>query len=284
MEVRTPQMEVHTPRRAPHLLRITGRPLVRYEILGPVRTIDGGVDSNVNAPKTALLLASLLIRQGGGLTRDELMREIWGENLPSRPVACLHVYVSQLRKLLQPPGAETPLVRSGSGYRIDLAHATLDARDLADTVADARDALLTGRAQQALDHFRAGLALWRGQPLGGLGEGPIVQGFTAWADATKVECSEGIARCSLALGRHQEAITYLEALRAEHPFRESYYHYLMLALYRAGCQVDALIVYNNARTMLSDELGIEPSSMLRDLQRVILRGDPVPGRHLALAI
>lgn len=257
---------------------------MRYEILGPVRAIDAVAENYVNAPKAALLLASLLIRQGGEVTRDELMTEIWGEKLPSRPAACLHVYVSQLRKLLQRPGTGNPLLRSGSGYRIDLTHATLDARDLADSVAAARESLLAHRAQQALEHFRAALALWRGRPLGDLGEGPIAHGFTAWASATKLECSEGIARCSLALGRHREAITYLETLTAEHPFRESFYHYLMLALYRAGCQVDALIVYQRARSTLRDELGLEPCSMLRDLQQVILRGDPAPGKDCAPAV
>lgn len=249
--------------------------LMRYEILGPIRVMDGNAVSAISARKIEVLLAMLLVRADQVVGTDKLMTAIWGEDLPRRATAGLHVYVSQLRKFLARPNqTESPIVTSQSGYLLRLGEDQLDVHDFQRLLAQARASQRAGLLDTACAHYQDALALWRGPALGDVRDGPVLTAFAGWAEQARLECVEELVDCALALGRHREYISFLYAMTTEYPFRETFYRQLMLALYRSGCQADALRVYQSARTLLMEEFGLEPCRTLRDLQRAILLGDP----------
>lgn len=248
---------------------------MRYEILGKIRVVDGASMSTVSARKIEILLAVLVIRAGQVVSTTQLMTEIWGEHPPRRAAAGLHVYVSQLRKFLSRPAcAASPIITTHPGYLLQLGSDELDAQIFQHLVNQGREEQKAGHLEEACASFGSALDLWRGPALGGLRDGPLVNGFAGWAEQARLECTEKLVDTGLMLGRHRELASYLYALTVEYPLREAFYRQLMLALYRSGCQADALKVYQSARTVLIDELGLEPCRSLRDLQRAILLGDP----------
>jgi DNA-binding SARP family transcriptional activator len=248
---------------------------MRYEILGPIRVVDGGTISSVSARKIEVLLAVLLVRCDQVVGTSQLMTEIWGENPPRRAAAGLHVYVSQLRKFLsREESADSPIVTTQPGYLLRLGSDELDVHVFQRLVSQGRADQRTGRLEQACAAFEAALSLWRGPALGDMRDGPVVNGFVGWAEQARLDCVEELVDSALLLGRHREFVSYLYSLITEYPLREALYRQLMLALYRSGCQADALKVYQSARNVLRSELGLEPCRSLRDLQRAILLGDP----------
>jgi DNA-binding SARP family transcriptional activator len=247
---------------------------MRYEILGPLQVI--GIDGNafVTARKIEVLLAALLVRAGQVVSAATLMNEIWGEELPRRATAGLHVYVSQLRKLLGTAGAgHCPVVTRAPGYLLDLGPDELDAQDFLFMMARGRGCAVRQLHEEAVECFSEALLLFRGPVLSDLGGGPLIDGFVTWGTEARLECTEAQIDSSLQIGRHREMIGQLYSLTAEYPLRESFHRQLMLALYRSERRADALRAYQVARSMLSQELGVEPCRALQDLQRAILCSD-----------
>ncbi|MER5786285.1 AfsR/SARP family transcriptional regulator [Streptomyces mobaraensis] len=253
---------------------------MRYEMLGPLRVTDGSKSMTINAHKVEVVLSVLLVRADQVVSPEQLMAEIWGEDLPRRATAGLHVYISQLRKFLRRPGvAGNPVETRAPGYVLHKGDDEIDAQIFPQLVDEGRVLLREGRHDEAACRFEQALALWRGPALGHGGKGPavagpIIDGFATWLTETRLECQEMLAECRLQLGRHREAVGMLYALTAENPMREVFYRQLMLALYRSERQADALKVYQSVRRTLKDELGLEPGRPLQNLQQAILAGDP----------
>ncbi|WP_242884836.1 AfsR/SARP family transcriptional regulator [Actinomadura litoris] len=246
---------------------------MRFEMLGPVRVIDHDGASSLTARKIEILLVVLLARADQVTTTGQLMTEIWGENPPRRATASLHVYVSQLRKFLDRPGRETgPIITRPPGYLLRLGDDELDVHDFQRLVQQGRCAVQQGRPEEAAPAFERALALWRGATLGDLRDGPIIYSYVTWLEELRLECLEMLIDVYLWLGRHREIIGRLYTLTEEHPLHEAFYRQLMLALYRADRQADALGAYRTARERLNRELGLEPCRSLRDLHESILRG------------
>lgn len=248
---------------------------MRYEILGPLRLVDEGTSSSIGAPKIGIMLAALLIRAGDVVLHDQLMTEIWGDRVPRRASAGLHVYVSQLRKFISRPGQQSsPIVTRPSGYQLRLSdNDEVDLLSFQRLAAEGRVSFREGRYAEASGHLERALALCRGPVLGGVQAGPIIGACAAWLSETRMECVETLAEAHLQMGRHRELIGRLSALTADHPLHEAFYRQLMLALYRSQRQADALRVYESARRTLQDELGLEPCRDLQELQRAILTAD-----------
>jgi DNA-binding SARP family transcriptional activator len=247
---------------------------MRYEILGPLRVVDDNGSSFITARKIEILLAVLLIRADRVVTTDELIAEIWGEQVPRRATACLHVYISQLRKFLSRPGLpESPIVTRLPGYLLRMGSDESDLHSFQQLASTGRTFFRQGRHAEASECFERALGLWRGPVLSDLSDGPIVAGRAAWLAESRVECIEMLTDSQLELGLHRELAGRLYSLIAECPLREAFYRQLMLALYRSDCQADALEVYQLARKTLDGELGVEPCPALRDLQGAILRAD-----------
>ncbi|MFE9629092.1 BTAD domain-containing putative transcriptional regulator [Streptomyces sp. NPDC006527] len=254
---------------------------MEYRILGPIRVIDEGRESFLNARKVQALLAVLLIKADQIVSVDQLIAEIWDEDPPRRANASLHVYISQVRKFLSRPGQDgSRLTTRAPGYMLSLRQDSLDVRDFQQCIADGRDQLLLGRLEEANELLSGALAMWQGRALGELtGDGPIIRGFVVWAEEARLECLELQFETRLALGHHRQLVGPLFQLISENPMRETFYRQLMLALYQSGRQADALRVYQSARRTLSDELGVEPCQTLRNLHQAILVGDEVRSEY-----
>ncbi|MEV3861407.1 AfsR/SARP family transcriptional regulator [Streptomyces sp. NPDC050095] len=248
---------------------------MRFELLGTLRLLDGERSTFISAHKLELLLATLLIRADHVVTTDQLMGEIWGDRLPKRATAGLHVYVSELRKLLHRAGRpDAPIVTRSPGYMLLLRDDEVDAEVFLELTERGREFMRSGQYEQARAAFEEALALWRGPVLGDIGLGPVVRSFATRLTETRTDCMEMLVDAQLRLGRHRELVGLLYTLIAENPLREAFHRQLMLALYRSERQADALKAYQSARKTLIDELGLEPCAPLQDLHRAILQADP----------
>jgi DNA-binding SARP family transcriptional activator len=247
---------------------------MRYEILGPLRVVDGGDVSLISARKIETVLAVLLIRSDLVVPRDQLAAEIWGDRPPRRATDGLHVYISQLRKFLhRPDRPHSPVVTQYPGYLLRKGSDEIDLHIFIELVGQGRSHARQLRHEQAIDCFDRALGLWRGLLLGDLRGGPIIDGFGTWLLESRLECLELLAESNLALGRHRELIGRLYSLTTENPLREAFHRQLMLALYRSERQADALRAYQTARKTLREELGLEPGRPLQSLHRAILAAD-----------
>jgi SARP family transcriptional regulator, regulator of embCAB operon len=243
-------------------------------MLGTLRVAEGNEYTSLKARKIEIVLAVLLIRSDQVVAPDQLMTEIWGEELPRRATAGLHVYISQLRKFLRRPGrTDNPVETRTPGYLLRKGTDEIDAHEFLALIGEGRGLARESRHEEAALCFERALGLWRGPVLGDLSNGPIVDGFSARLTETRLECLEMLAESQLQLGRHRELVGMLYSLTTENPMRESFCRQLMLALYRSERQADALKVYQSVRKTLHDELGLEPGRPLQDLQQAILARD-----------
>jgi SARP family transcriptional regulator, regulator of embCAB operon len=247
---------------------------MRYEILGPLRITDDDSSSFISTHKMEVVLAALLIRADQVVTIDQLIGEIWCDRAPRRAVASVHVYISQLRKLLSRHGQHRgPIVTHSPGYALILGSDELDFHCFRDLVNSGRDQFREGRYEEAVRCLDSALSLWRGPLLNRSRNGPIIEGFTTWLKQAWLESIEMLIESRLMLGRHRELVGELYSLTAEYPLHEAFYRQLMLALYRSERQADALEVYQSARRKLQDELEVEPCRALQEFQQAILIAD-----------
>ena len=223
----------------------------------------------VGGARQRALLAVLLLRANETLSADRLIDELWGDRPPPTAAKTVQVYISRLRRALGDVGEGMIATRS-HGYELRLDPERLDAYEFERLVGKGRSELAAGRKARAATTLEEALALWRGPPLADLALEPFAQREIARLDDLRVAALELLTEAELALGRHADLIGRLERLVAEHPYREGFRAQLMHALYRCDRQADALQAYRDARRTLADELGIEPSERLRELERSIL--------------
>ncbi|MEU6200454.1 AfsR/SARP family transcriptional regulator [Streptomyces sp. NPDC047061] len=249
---------------------------MRYQVLGPIKLVDADADTVhlVQAQKMGTALAALLAQVNQVVSTKQLVEEIWDGDPPLRAVPALHVYISQLRKLLSRPGAgESPIVTQAPGYVLRAAPEDIDYLLFQDLVRVGRGELRRGRCEAALVMFEQALALWRGPMLSGLPLGPMGRGLVTRVEEIRVECLERLVEAKLILGGHRELVSFLYGLINEYPLNEVFYEQLMRALFSSGRRADALRVYRSAWDTLDRELGLEPGSGLREAQRTILARD-----------
>ncbi len=242
----------------------------QFSLLGPLAVSSNGEPIALGGQKRRALLAVLLLEANQVVSSDRLIDALWGEDPPDTARNTIQVYISQLRKLL-PDGA---LETAPPGYRLVIEADSVDLFEFMRLSEEGRTALRAADAVGAADALRAALALWRGAPLADLPWEPFAQAEIVRLEELRLAALEDRIEADLALGRHGQLVIELERLVAEQPFRERLRAQLMLALYRSGRQADALAVYQRARRTLVDELGIEPSESLRQLERAILAHDP----------
>jgi DNA-binding SARP family transcriptional activator len=253
---------------------------MKYEVLGPLRVTGAGGTSFISPRKAETLLAVLLTRADQVVSTDQLLSEIWATAAPRRANAALHVYVSQLRKILRgPAGGTSPIVTRPRGYLLRTGRSRIDADDFQQLTQQGRVHFREHRFEQAAATFEAALGMWTGPAFNGLTDSPLVYGYAIWLEEARLECLEMLMETYLTLGRHREIVGRLRKLSAEHPMRESFYRLRMIALYRCERQVEALEVYRAARKRLTDEVGLEPCQSLQEVHNAILLGEdphPVP--------
>ena len=242
---------------------------LELRILGPLEAIADGRPARLGAPKQRTVLAMLLTSRGSVVSRERLVDALWGDEPPASAVQSLQVYVHGLRRALGSERLET----AGAGYRAVFEEGELDLDRFERALERGRRSLEQGDAEHAAAEVRHALELWRGPALADL---PAEARATAGAERLeelRLAALELRNDAELACGRHQELVAELDALVAEHPFRERFLEQRALALYRSGRQKEALDACREARRTLVDELGLEPSAALRELERAILRQD-----------
>ena len=242
---------------------------MEFRILGPLEVFDHGRPLEVGVGKQRALLALLLLSSGEVVSTDRLIDVLWEERPPASALNSVHIYVSQLRKVLGDGRLET----RGHGYLLALEPEQLDLGRFEHLLGEGRALLAGGDPDRAAEALRTGLALWRGPPLSDFASEPFAHGEIARLEELHLAALEERIEADLAVGRDSELVPELEALIREHPLRERLRAQLMLALYRSGRQAEALDAYQQARTMLADELGLDPSRTLQELEGAILRQD-----------
>ena len=243
---------------------------MQFAILGPLVVWRDGREVPIGAAKQRALLALLLLRRGELVRTETIVDELWGEQPPATAVKTVQVYVSQLRKALGPGVLET----RPTGYLLAVEPAAVDAVRFEQMLTRADGLLASGDPHGAAELLADAFALWRGPPLAEFRYEDFARNEIARLEELRLSGLELRLKTDLAAGRHGPAIPKLEALVREHPLREGPRALLMLALYRAGRQADALEVYQEGRAALVEELGLEPGESLRRLQAAILRHDP----------
>jgi DNA-binding SARP family transcriptional activator len=245
-----------------------------FRILGPTEVLDAGRRLPLPGGRGRAVLALLVLHAGEPVSADRLIDELWGEGPPPTARTVVHGLVSRLRRVLEPgrgkarPGAL--LQTLGSGYRLGIDPDAVDAHRFKRLIDEARGAPGEVRAAK----LSAALALWRGPALADFVYEPFAQRAIAALEEHRTQAIEDRIETDLASGRAADLVPELEQLIRSHPFRERLRGLLMLALYRCGRQAAALDASRDARSVLAEELGLEPGPLLRELETAILRQDP----------
>jgi len=237
-----------------------------FRILGPLQVLDGDTPVEISGAKQQAVLALLILRANEMVGSERLIDELWGERTPRNAAGALYNHVSRLRKALGPD----LLARREWGYVLRTPSESIDLRRFETLVAEAEQLPARERARKLTE----ALALWRGPPLAGLESEVGLQREIARLDELRVETIERRIDADLEAGRNSDLVGELEMLIAEHRVREHLRWQLILSLYRAGRQAEALEVYRETRRVLTEELGLDPSPELRELEKAILRQDP----------
>jgi YVTN family beta-propeller protein len=248
---------------------VAGEDTFEFQLLGPFEVSEHGRLLDVGSGKQRALLALLVLHAGEIVSTDRLIEELWDDRAPASALNSVHIYVSRLRKALGNGRLQT----RGQGYVLALEPEEFDLSRFERLLAEGRELIAAGEAEAAAETLRNALALWRGPPLSDFASEPFAHGEIARLEELRLSALEERVEADLALGRHAELVSELEALVREHPLRERLRAQLMLALYRSGRQAEALAAYQQARRALADELGLEPGRRLQELERAILNQD-----------
>ncbi len=248
---------------------------MEFRLLGPVEARRDDRPIALGGAKPLALLALLLLHANEVVSRDRLIDALWSDRLPGSAEHSLDVQVSRLRKAFAPD--ELLITRSG-GYVLEVEPDQIDARRFEQRLEEGRRANAAGRSAAALEVLEEALGLWHGQALADVAYEGFARAESERLDELRLVATEERIDAELALGHYDALIPELELLAAKNPLRERLHGQHMLALYRAGRQAEALRVYNDTRTQLVTELGIEPGQALKDLEQAVLRQDPVLGR------
>jgi YVTN family beta-propeller protein len=243
---------------------------IEYRLFGSLEVQSNGRPIPLEGAKQRNVLAILLLHRREVVSADRIAEELWGERAPETAIKTVQVYVSRLRKAL----GEGVLVTRGGGYLLEAEPDQIDVDRFERLAADGREALDGGEPGAAAETLRGALKLCRGPPLADFAYESFAQNEIARLEELRLGALEDRIEAELALGRHSALVPELEALVAEHPTRERLRGQLMLALYRAGRQSEALESYRDAQRTLDEQLGLEPGSELRQLEQSILNQDP----------
>jgi DNA-binding SARP family transcriptional activator len=268
-------------------------------LLGPLRVDQSGVSIVPTASKPRKVLALLACRADRLVSVEALIEEVWGEHPPRSVQTTLQTYVLQLRGCIAsalgdqspedlPLGSKSVLATEPGGYLLDTQGGSLDTVEFDLLCRRGHRAMGGGDYVAASAAFRQALDLWRGPALVDVQCGPLLEAEAHALEESRLSILGRRIEADLRLGRHHELVGELAGLSARYPLHEGLQAQLMIALYRSGRRSSALETYQRLRTVLSRELGLDPSPELRELQSALLDADPgldlvrsaAPGRLL----
>lgn len=248
-------------------------PELEFRLLGPIEVRSGHGTVKVGGVNPRSVLAALLLQPNRVVSLEQLVAAVWGEHPPAPAGTYAQNLVSALRRAFR--GAQVVdelIIRKGSGYLIKVEADQVDVEVFGRGVAHADGLVAAGDEHGAVKELVAALELWRGVALDGL-TSPYFRPVVKRLEERRLQAWEQRIRLEVSLGRHADMIAELVELADSHPFHESFHSLLMLVLYWAGRRAEALRAYHEARRVLVDELGLEPSQQLQRLHDAILRAD-----------
>ncbi|HJQ44280.1 MAG TPA: BTAD domain-containing putative transcriptional regulator [Jatrophihabitantaceae bacterium] len=243
---------------------------IEFHVLGAVELCVAGRSVPLRGVKVRELLSLMLLHRGRVVPVERLADELWDGQPPSASTAALRVYVSRLRKLLATAGHESLLVTHPAAYRLDVPDSSIDLARFEVLAGSGRAALADGHPERAAEQLRAALALWRGTAFADIASTRAVEMESARLEESRLEAFEDYIEAELACGRHRSVLGDLQAAVGATPLRERLWALRMTALYRADRQPEALAAFQEFRTLLADELGLDPSPNLQELHSAIL--------------
>lgn len=245
---------------------------LEFRLLGPLEALAGSTPIALGV-KQRMLLALLLLRANEVVSRDRLIDELWGDQPPDAAPNALAALVARLRRALP---AEVLLTGPG-GYELRIERQAVDLHRFEVLVEEGRESLAAGDPARAAEQLRLALSIWRGPALADIEYEAFAQPAIMRLEELRLAALESRIEADIALGRHVDLVGEVQSLLLANPLRERLRGQLMLVLYRSGRQAEALEVYREGRHVLVEELGIDPSPPLQELERAILRQDPSLG-------
>ena len=245
---------------------------MRFRLLGPLEIRAGEDWLGIGAPKWRSVLAALLINAGQIVSADTLINEVWGETPPAKAGNLISIYVLRLRRLLGDTDS-TLLVTRAPGYLLRLAPGDTDAQVFEALVREGGRAYAAGEPERAAAQLAEALALWHGSPLADVPATTLVETEAERLAELRLDAAELRVRAELACGSHAQVIPELRRLLADHSLRENLWLLLMQALDGAGRHAEALEAYGQARSVLAEELGVDPGAELRRYYAELLAKD-----------
>lgn len=236
-------------------------------LLGPFEVRQGEQAVALGGPRVQALFAYLVLHRTHVAPAEQIIDGLWGDAADEGSRHSFHTHVSTLRRRLEQTSADVSIVKEAAGYRLDARELTVDL-DLFDR--HARVAVSGGD----IDAAGEALALWRGEPLAEFAHEPWARSLVAELQDRRHEVLLVYLDARLEDGQHAELVPELRALVDEAPFREDLWERYIVALYRSGRQVDALVAFGQLEETLREELGLEPGPEMQSLQRRILLHDP----------
>jgi DNA-binding SARP family transcriptional activator len=246
--------------------------MMRFRLLGPVEVRAGEDWRGIGAPKWRSVLAALLIYPGQIVSAETLIGELWRDEPPARAANLVSIYVLRLRRLMDDPDGHL-LVTRAPGYLLRVSGDETDALLFEAMVRDGRRAFAAGDPEGAARRLTEALGLWYGRPLADVPPTPLVEAEAERLAELRLGAVELRITAELALGGHEQAVSELRRLLADHPLREGLWLLLMRALDGAGRHAEALEVYGQARDAISEQLGVDPGAELRQLHAELLAKD-----------
>ncbi len=240
---------------------------VEIRVLGPLEVASAGAEIQLGGRKQRTVLALLAAEVGKPVTVDALIDGVWGEEATPGARSTLQTYVSNLRAVIG-----DIIVRADGSYRLATDPRHMDAVQFEQAVAGAAGLLETDAAE-ASQRLRAALALWRGNPYANVAGSFPLEVEAHRLEELRLRAVETRIEAELTLGHHADLIAELEVRCEEFPVYERFRAQHMLALYRCGRQAEALRAYQKTRAYLAEELGLEPSPQLQELEKLILNHD-----------
>ncbi|WP_244501168.1 AfsR/SARP family transcriptional regulator [Streptomyces sp. TP-A0874] len=256
---------------------------LRFNLLGPFEIVnDEGKCCTPHTPKVCQVLALVLTRPNEMVSVESFIQELWGEEPPRSALTTLQTYVYHARKLFAESGMEAPgeprLVTRAPGYMIRVEDHELDVLVFEQMVRQGRRSLQEEEeAEVAAKLLREALGMWRGPTLANIAVGPVLSAQITYLSEIRIRAAELSIEAEKRLGRHRELVPELRSLVREYPYNEWFHGQLMDVLSLSGRRAEALQAYQDLRGILADELGMEPSPEIQQLQRRVL-GSPLSSR------
>ncbi|MFI5886947.1 AfsR/SARP family transcriptional regulator [Streptomyces sp. NPDC051554] len=243
-----------------------------FQVLGELKVFSEQGAVPVTAGRQQVVLAALLLESGRLQNCDHLIRLLWAEDPPETARTQVQICVSRIRRTLAAAADKAAIETRPPGYVLQIDDAALDLNVFRRTVAEAAALGGEGRTAEAAALLRVAVGLWRGPCLNGIPSDELAR-VAEHIDEERLAATESFIELELALGRHHQLTAETARLVSENPLRERFRGQLMLALHRSGRQAEALEIYRQGRTLLMDELGLQPGEDLRRLEQAILTED-----------